>query len=98
MALELALRVDNMETAVPKLLSSPTTIGSDRTLPDVRPKRTTRNGGPEPAKRATNPRAVLPQRDLGAEGAPLGAHESTQGTLQPFRLGPATSRTTWLPV
>jgi hypothetical protein len=28
----------------------------DRTLPDVWSKRTTRNGGPEPAKRATNPR------------------------------------------
>ena len=46
--------------------SSPTTIGSDRTLPDVRSKRTTRNGGPEPAKRATNPRAVLPQWDPSA--------------------------------
>ena len=42
-------------------------------------KRTTRNGGLELAKRATDPRVVLPPRGpLGAESTPLGAHESTK--------------------
>ena len=73
MALELALRVDNKEFAVPKCtrrLSSPTTIGLKRTLPDVQPRHTTRKGGPEPEKRATNPRAQLPQRDSPARKVP----------------------------
>jgi hypothetical protein len=61
--LELALRVDNMEASVPQLylsLSSPSTIGKTGPCPTCRSERTTRNGGPEPAKRATIPRAVLP--------------------------------------
>ena len=42
-------------------------------------KRTTRNGGLELAKRATDPRVVFPPRGpLGAESTPLGAHESTK--------------------
>jgi hypothetical protein len=65
-------------------LSSPTTIGSDRTLPDVWSKRTTRNGGPEPAKRATNPRWVLPQRDPPARKVPRsGPTSQPKGRLNP---------------
>ncbi len=61
---------DRRTQAVPGHSPSPTTIGSDRTVPDVRSKRTTRNGGPEPAKRATNPRAELQQRDPSARKVP----------------------------
>ena len=88
--MELALRVDNKEIAVPKLyctrrLSSPTTIGPDRTLPDVRSRRTTRKRGPRARKAGHQPTGVAPATGLpGAEGAPLGAHESTtKGRLSP---------------
>jgi hypothetical protein len=66
-------------------LSSPTTIGFDRTLPDVRSRCTTRNGGPKPAKRATNPRAVPPQRDPPARKVPRsGPTSQPKGRLNPL--------------
>jgi hypothetical protein len=74
------------------ILSSPTTIGSDRTLPDVRSKRTTRNGGPEPAKRATDPRAVLPQWDPSAWKVPRSGP-----TSQPKGRSTLSTRTGTLP-
>jgi hypothetical protein len=56
----------------------------DRTLPDVRSRRTARNGGTEPAKRATNPRAVLPQRDPSARKVPRsGPTSQLKGRLNP---------------
>ncbi len=88
--MELALRVDNMEASVPQLyrsLSSPSTIGS---RPD--PARCTRRAGkmhdsergPEPAKRATIPRAVLPQRDPPARTVPRsGSTSQPKGHLYP---------------
>ena len=85
--MELALRVDNMETAVPQLyriLSSPSTIGS-RPDPARRVVKThDSERGPRARQAGHQPTEVLPQRDsFGAEGAPLGAHESTRGTSNP---------------
>jgi hypothetical protein len=55
--------------------------------------------GPRARKAGYQPAVGAPATGPpGEDGTPLGAYESTQGTLQPFRLGPATSRTTWLPV
>ena len=86
-ALELALGVDSRETAVPKLY--PETLQPNDSRPDADParratRRTTRKGGPEPAKRATNPRAMLPQRDSPARKVPRsGPTSQPKGRLNP---------------
>ena len=64
----------------------------DRTLPDVLERCTTRNGGPEPAKRATIPRAVLPQRDPPARTVPRSG-----STSQPRDTSTLPTRTGYLP-
>ena len=47
--------------------------------------------GPRARQAGHRPTSGAPAKGpLGAEGAPLGAHESTQGTLQTLRLGPAS--------
>ena len=56
---------DNGRPAYPAVPDppSPSTIGKTGPGPTCWRHHTTRNGGPEPAKQATIPRAVLPQRD-----------------------------------
>ncbi len=64
----------------------------DQTLPDVLERRTTRNGGPKPAKRANIPRAVLPQRDPPARTVPRSG-----STSQPRDSSTLPTRTGYLP-
>ena len=79
--MELALRVDNVETAVPK--QYPDSPQAHRLSAQAGPgptcgNRTTRNGGLELAKRTLTHECCSLKEDLGAEGAPLGAYESTK--------------------
>ena len=79
--MELALRVDNEETVVPK--QYPESLQAQRLSAQTGPgptcdKRTTRNGGLELTKRTPIHEWCFPKRTLGAESAPLGAHESTK--------------------
>jgi hypothetical protein len=79
--LELALRVDNVETVVPE--QYPDSPQAHRLSAQAGPgptcgKRTTRNGGLELAKRTLTHECCSLKEDLGAEGAPLGAYESTK--------------------
>ena len=95
MALELALRVDNVETVVPK--PYPDTLQAQRLSAQTGPgptcgERTTRNGGLELTKRATDPRAVLPQRDPSALKVPRSGPTSLPRNDKHPRLGPAPSR------
>jgi hypothetical protein len=74
--------------AVPEL-SSPSTIGKTGPCPTCRSERTTRNGGPEPTKRATIPRAVLPYRDPPARTVPRSGSTSQprDSSTLPTRIG-----------
>ena len=84
MALELALRVDNLEASVPQLYLSPLTIGKTGPCPTCWNERTTRNGGPEPSKADHHPSGGTPSTGSpGADSAPLGVHESNKGQLYP---------------
>ncbi len=96
MALELALRVDNMEASVPQLyrrLSSPSTIGS-------RPDPARRAGkmhdserGPQARKAGHHPTGGAPSKGPpGEDGAPLGVHESS-----PRDTSTPLTRTGYLP-
>jgi hypothetical protein len=93
--LELALRVDNVETVVPK--PYPDTLQAQRLSAQTGPgptcgERTTRNGGLELAKRATDPRVVLPQKDPSARKVPRSGPTSLPRNDEHPRLGPAPSR------
>ena len=85
--MELALRVDNLESAVPKLY--PDTLQAQRLSAQTGPCPTCGQnarlgmGGAEPAKRATDPRAVLPQWDPSARKVPRSGPTSLQGTTIP---------------
>ncbi len=96
MALELALRVDNIETAVPKLYPDTLQPNDYRLRPDPARRAVKTHDserGPRARKAGHRPTGGAPAMGpLGAEGAPLGAHESTQGTLQTL-----TTRTDHLP-
>ena len=76
---------DRRTQAVPGHSPSPTTIGSRPDPADVRSKRTTRNGGPEPAKRATNPRRYSRNGIPSARKVPRsGPTSQPKGRFDPF--------------
>ncbi len=65
------------------------------------PTRRTHNserGAPSSVKRTTIPRAALPQRDPPARTVPRSGPTSQTRDSSTLRLGPATSRATWLSV
>jgi len=73
---------------------------SARPDPARRAGATTRlgTGDPEPAKQATTPRAALSSRDPRARVVPRSGPTSSPGNSHIPRLGPVTSRRTWLSV
>jgi hypothetical protein len=86
--------VDNVETVVPK--QYPDSLRAQRLSAQTGPgptcgKRTTRNGGLELAKRATDPRVVLPQRRPSARKVPRSGPTSLPRNDEHPRLGPAPS-------
>ena len=95
MALELALRVDNVETVVLKPYQD--TLQALRLSAQTGPgptcgERTTRNGGLELPKRATDLRVVLPQRDPSARKVPRSGPTSLPRNDEHPGLGQAPSR------
>jgi hypothetical protein len=73
-------------------LSSPTTIGLNRNLPDVQPRRTTRKRGDQSLQSGPPTRGRCSRNGTPRRGQP-------RGTPQPCRLGPVTTtQSSWLPV
>ncbi len=82
MALELALRVDNKETAVPKLYPDTLQPNDYRPEPDPARRATKTHDserGPRARQAGHQPTGAAPATGLtGAEGAPLGAYVNHQ--------------------
>ena len=72
------------------LSTSPTTIGSDRTRPDVQQTHDSERG-PRACQADTDPRVVLPQRGPSARKVPRSGPTSLPRNNQHPRLGPAPS-------
>ncbi len=82
--------MDNKEIAVPKLYPETLQPNDYRPRPDPAVKTHDLERGPRARKAGHQPTGDAPATGLpGAEGAPLGAHESTQGTpsILPTRTG-----------
>lgn len=101
MALELALRVDNEETVVPK--QYPDSLQAQRLSAPTGPgptcsKRTTRNGGLELTKRTLTHEWCFPKEDPRRGKCPARGPRVYQGTTNILDSDRHPPEATWLPV